>query len=326
MHFFGKFKKNIYFVPGLLVVLLIVSSSFFLWTEIYLPLDSSSKQAIVFEVGQGQGAREISENLQEQGLIKSGFLFQAYVFFAGKAGDLQAGDYELSTSMTIPEIAEKIISGNRIKKTITVLEGWDVVDVAACLKDQGFSSPEKIFEIDKQKKIEGYLFPDTYEIFLEEGVAGAVNKMTANFEKKMTPELREEIASQGKSISDIVIMASLIEKEVKTLADKKNVSGVLWKRIKIGMPLQVDSTIIYALGGEANKVLYDDLEVDSPYNTYKNKGLPPGPICNPGMDSITAAIYPQKTSYLYYLSTRTGKTIFSATLAQHNAAKARYLR
>ncbi len=326
MYFFRKLKKNYYFLPGFVFIILIASALFFLWAEIYLPVNRFSAQPQVFEVAMGQGAKEISDNLQGKGLIRNGFLFRAYVFFEGKAGELQAGDYELSMAMAIPEIAEKIASGNRIKKMITVIEGWDIADVEDCLRKQGFSNSEKILEIDKQKKIEGYLFPDTYEIFLEEGVAGAVSKMMANFEEKITPEMRKEIDSQGKSLSDIITMASLIEKEVKSITDKKIVSGVLWKRIEIGMPLQVDCAIIYATGGNAKRVLYDDLEVDSLYNTYKNKGLPPGPICNPGIDSIMAAIYPQKTSYLYYLSTPAGNTIFSATLTQHNVAKARYLR
>jgi UPF0755 protein len=326
MYFLKKIRKNSYFLPTLIFIFLVISALFFLWTEIYLPVNASSTQSQVFEVAMGQGAKEISDNLQNQGLIRSGFLFQVYVFFEGKAGELQAGDYELSTAMAIPDIAKKIADGNRIKKNITIIEGWDIADVENCLKEQGFSNPAKIFEINKQKKIEGYLFPDTYEIFLEEGVSGAVNKMMANFEDKITPEMRKEIDSQSKSLSDIVIMASLIEKEVKSMADKKIVSGVLWKRIEIGMPLQVDCTIIYATGKDVNRVLYSDLKIDSLYNTYKYSGLPPGPICNPGIDSIVAAIYPQKTTYLYYLSTPAGKTIFSRTLAEHNVAKATYLR
>src|SRR3989338_4588890 len=291
MNYKLRIKSIFYLLSALFFVLsLIILFFIFLWDKTFLPLDPFSVQLEIFVVSSGQGAKEISENLQKQGLIKYGFLFQAYVFFTGRADDLQAGDYELSRVMAIPEIAEKI------------------------------------FEIEKQKKIEGYLFPDTYEIFLEEGVAGAVNKMLANFEEKITQGLREEIEAQGKSLSDIIIMASLIEKEVRTMADKKTVSGVLWKRMGIGMPLQVDAAIAYIKGGKITKISLEDLKIDSPYNTYKNKGLPQGPICSPGLDSIIAAIYPQKTSYFYYLSTPAGRTIFSATLAEHNAAKNRYLR
>ena len=327
MNYKSRIKSIFYLLSALFFVLsLIILFFIFLWDKTFLPLDPFSVQLEIFVVSSGQGAKEISENLQKQGLIKYGFLFQAYVFFTGRADDLQAGDYELSRVMAIPEIAEKISSGNRIKRMITIIEGWDLSDVENELKEKGFAGAEKIFEIEKQKKIEGYLFPDTYEIFLEEGVAGAVNKMLANFEEKITQGLREEIEAQGKSLSDIIIMASLIEKEVRTMADKKTVSGVLWKRMGIGMPLQVDAAIAYIKGGKITKISLEDLKIDSPYNTYKNKGLPQGPICSPGLDSIIAAIYPQKTSYFYYLSTPAGRTIFSATLAEHNAAKNRYLR
>jgi UPF0755 protein len=145
--------------------------------------------------------------------------------------------------------------------------------------------------------------------------------MLANFGKKLNPELREKIAVQKKTIFDIVTMASLLEKEVITLDDKKIVAGILWKRLEIGMPLQLDATVNYVTGKNDPSVTIKDTTIDSPYNTYKYKGLPKGPISNPGIDSIIATIYPKKTNYWYYLTD--GKTIFSETLQQHNTAKAK---
>jgi UPF0755 protein len=178
---------------------------------------------------------------------------------------------------------------------------------------------------DKPKDVglEGYLFPDTYEITLGNNCDDILNAMLENFDQKLTPALRTEITNQKKSIFEEITMASLLEKEVKTLDDKKIVSGILWKRISIGMPLQLDSTVNYATGKSDASVLIKDTKIDSPYNTYKYPGLPKGPISNPGMDSIMAAIYPKATNYWYYLSD--GKTIFSETLEQHDIAKAKYL-
>lgn len=139
-------------------------------------------------------------------------------------------------------------------------------------------------------------------------------------------DLRKEIEKQGKTIFEIITMASLLEKEVRTMEDKKMVSAVLWKRLEASMPLQVDATIIYITGKKTTKVSISETKIDSSYNTYRYKGLPIGPICNPGLDSIKAAIYPESSEYWYYLSTPEGETVFSETFKEHNIAKAKYLR
>jgi len=216
--------------------------------------------------------------------------------------------------MNVPEIVDKLVSGDRIKKIITIIEGWTVEDIADYLEVEELSSD-----------LEGYLFPDTYEISPEDGTEEIINKMLDNFDKKLSLKLREEIASQEKTVHEIVIMASLIEKEVRTLEDKKIVSGILWKRIEVGMPLQVDATITYITGRKSTEILKQELEIDSPYNTYKYKGLPFGPICNPGLESILAAVYPESSEYWFYLSTPEGETIFSKTLKKHNEARAEHL-
>ena len=157
-------------------------------------------------------------------------------------------------------------------------------------------------------------------------VSDLAEMMRANFEKKLTPDLRAKIEEQGKTIFEIITMASIIEKEVITLEDKKLVSGILWKRIGIGMPLQSCATISYITGKKTTKVSVEETQIDSPYNTYKYAGLPIGPICNPGMDSIIAAIEPEQSPYWYHLSTLEGETIFSRTFEEHNIAKAKYLK
>ncbi|MDP2741586.1 MAG: endolytic transglycosylase MltG, partial [bacterium] len=153
-----------------------------------------------------------------------------------------------------------------------------------------------------------------------------LKNILANFEKKLTPELKEAIALQKKSVFEIITMASIIEKEVKTMDDKKIVSGILWKRRDSGMPLQVDATVNYITGKNHKSALIEDTKIDSFYNTYKYKGLPLGPISNPGIDSILSAVYPTESKYWYYLSAVSGETIFSETFREHNIAKAKYLK
>ena len=289
--------------------------AFFIWQGIYLPKNSTFVEEKLFLIERGQSLFQIAENLEKEGLIKNKFFFDFYILAKGSQKKLQAGQYSLSPSMAVEEIAKKIISGNVAKIIVTIPEGFTVKQIEERL---GLKLPGE--------NLEGFLFPDTYQFPL--GVSGeeVVRKMKENFEKKLTPDLREEIERQGKTIFEVVTMASLIEKEVKTKEDKELVSGILWERLKNKIPLQVDATITYITGKNDIKVSVEETKIDSPYNTYKYLGLPKGPICNPGLESILAAIYPKKSEYWYYLSTPEGETIFSKTLEEHNIAKAKYLK
>lgn len=307
----------------------------------HLPLSFIKTNNQNFIVEKGWGSKEIAKNLDKQKLISNALVFRLYVLLFGQHGKLQAGVYELSPSMSIVQIAQKIASGEIVKNKITVLEGWDTKDIGEFLEQKGFMKKNDFllatqtplvhftFLDDKPKNLslEGYLFPDTYEISATETASSLINKMLAHFDEKLTPEIRQEIKRQKKSIFKIVVMASILEKEVRTLEDKKIVAGILWKRIAEGMPLQVDATINYITRKDHAGVLIADTQIDSPYNTYKYYGLPLGPISNPGIESILAAIYPTKSDYWYYLSDqKTGKSIFSKTLEEHNIAVYKYLR
>jgi len=292
---------------------------------IYAPKVFYSTEKKIFSVEKGQNLFQIAENLEKEGLIKNKFSFDFYVFLKGAQGKLQAGEYSLSPSMSIDEIAKKIISGDIAKIVVTIPEGFTVKQIEEKL---GFKLPGE--------NLEGFLFPDTYQFPKRISGEEVVKKMRENFDKKLTSELKEEIKRQGKTIFEIVTAASLIEKEVKTKEDKEIVSGILWKRLKNGIPLQVDATITYIIKttdpeGVASRpygarISVEETKIDSPYNTYKYKGLPLGPICNPGLESILSAIYPKSSEYWYYLSTPEGVTIFSKTLEEHNLAKSKYLR
>ena len=326
----------------------------YLWQGIYLPRNRSGQEEM-FLIEEGESVKEIAHNLENQNLIKDEIFFISYIFLSGDIKKLQAGEYLISSCQTIPEVTRKFVKGQTIKEKITIIEGWDIGDIAWYFENRGMFQAEEIFEIagfpkadysktkdlpqpqdfsdqfsflkDKPKNLglEGYLFPDTYEINRGEGMEEIIQRMLRNFDKKLSLSLRQEINQQGKTIFEVIKMASLLEKEVKSFADKKLISGILWKRIESSIPLQVDATIIYITGKNTTKIPKQDLEIESPYNTYQYRGLPLGPICNPGLDSILAAIYPESSEFWYYLSSLNGETIFSKTLEEHNQAKYLYL-
>ncbi len=333
---FSKISPQLLKKIAFAIVIFLLIGFFFVCFEVYVPINPSSQETITYVAQKGWGDSQIANDLQKLGIIRSSYFFRFYVVLSLQHSSLQAGEYNLSPKMSIYQIAKKMAQGDVVKDNAVILEGWDAKDIAKyleskeiCKQDYFISltkkdySDEFNFLQDKPKDVslEGYLFPDTYEISKGETCEDILNAMLVNFGKKLTPDLRAEIKNQKKSVFDIVTMASMIEKEVRKLDDKKIVSGILWKRISINMPLQLDSTIIY-ITGNAN-ISTKDKKIDSPYNTYKYPGLPKGPISNPGMESITAAIYPKSTNYWYYLTD--GQTIFSQTLEEHNAAKAKYL-
>jgi len=314
---------------------LIALYSFF---QIYVPLNPVSHTTITYTVQKGWGNSDIAKELKSLGIIRSSYFFQLYTIASFNHTELKAGVYVLSPNLSVYKIVKKMAGGDTIKDRFVVYEGWSVGDMGEYLESRGlctrtdfikaseedYSAEFKFLE-DKPKDVnlEGYLFPDTYEISGAQTCQDIVRTMLANFEKKLTSEIQTEITTQKKSIFEIITMASLLEKEVKTLEDKKIVSGILWKRLDVGMPLQLDSTVNYVTGGSSPSVSINETQIDSPYNTYKYKGLPKGPISNPGLDSIIAALEPTKSSYWFYLSD--GKTYYAKTLEEHAANKAKYL-
>jgi UPF0755 protein len=307
-----RFLKSFFkgFFTFLFLILLAVF--FFCW-GIFISKDKAGKEKI-FSIEKGQGLFEIGKNLEKEGLIKSKIFFDFYVILIRKEKNLQAGKYFLSSSMNIPQIAQKIISGDIAKVKVTIPEGFTVREIEERL---GIELPGD--------NLEGYLFPDTYYFPIDASGEEVAKIMRENFEKKISP-YKEKIEKSGRSLQEIITMASLLEKEVKTKEEKEIVSGILWKRLKAGIPLQVDATITYITGKKTTKIPLQDLQIDSPYNTYKYKGLPPGPICNPGLESILAALYPKESDYWYYLSKPDGQTIFFKNYKEFIAAKAKYLK
>lgn len=350
MPFFREQKKNIFLIliGGLLFVGAILAN------EVYIPHASFEGKKHI-EIPQGFGSRKIGALLRDEGAIRSKWAFVTYVSLRQESTQLKPGEYTFFSDMDIREISSDLLRGGSTEVIITVPEGWTMADIAKYLEEEKMSSPEEFFSVagyptidyrinnklpspthfsgtysflsDKPWYVglEGYLFPDTYRVFRDSTPSEIIGKMLENLDKKLTPDLREEIARQKKTIFEIVIIASLIEKEVRSEEDRAIVSGILWKRLSRNIPLQIDATINYITGGKSPSVSIEETKINSPYNTYLYPGLPLGPITNPGISAIRAAVYPKITPYLFYLSTPDGTTIFSRTLDEHNAAKRKYL-
>ncbi len=303
-----------------------------------------------FTVKSGESVSAIARDLKSAGIIKSEYYFKLYVWLNKLQSGLQAGEYILSSRLSIKEIAAMLSAGqikNR-EKIFKIIEGWTISDIEKSLEknkiisDKSFSAlakrkigdwqfsyakPDFLADAPGSVDLEGYLFPDTYRIYVDASAEDIIKKALDNFNIKLSPDLREAISQQNKSIHEIITMASIIEKEVSNEADRNLVSGIFWKRLSLGIALQADSTVNYATGKSSPGVSFEDKEIDSPFNTYKYRGLPPGPICSPSLSSIKAAIYPEQSPYLYYLNRQdTGETIFSKTYEEHLENKNKYLK
>ena len=309
-----------------------------------------TEELVTFEINPGEGVKKIGANLIAEDLIESDFFFETYIWRTENETKLQAGIYELNKGLSIIEIVDKLIAGEILsqEENIKILEGWKIIDmeeyfvknnilgesdfskqVSAPVSDWSFTfaKPSYLEDVPFGVDLEGYIFPDTYRIFVGASAEDIIEKTLDNFDNKLDQELRDEIKSQGKSIHEIITLASIIEKEVASEDDMAIVSGLLYKRMEIGMRLEVDASVNYASGKSDPSVTYADLQIDSPYNTYKYDGLPPGPICSPGLQAIKAAIYPKESPYLFYLNRQdTGETIFSKNFDEHIRNKNKYLK
>lgn len=320
-------------------VAVLTGGFFYFRYQVYFSRGESGTTA-VFKIEKGESNKSIGENLAERGLISGKYYFYFYMWSRNLTGKILPDDYELSGRMAIPEIASIITSEQDKTKKITFPEGWSAKQMAERLNANGLPGDDFLKIVNnpgtlkndytfladlKIKSLDGYLFPDTYFFDKDIDGDGIIRKMLGIFNTKITSQMLADAAKNQRSLSEIIIMASIIENEVKTDEDRAIISGIYWNRLKIGQPLQSDITLAYVLGEKKKQYSFADTRVASPYNTYLNKGLLPGPICNPGLSAIQAAIYPQNTDYNYYLSDpETGKTIFAKNYAEHLANKAKY--
>ena len=321
-------------------------------------LDPESDIVVEFTVPKGAGTQKIATMLQDDGIIADAMTFRMKSKLCEYDGTYQAGKFKLSPSMTMEEIMQKLQKAVAETKRFTIPEGYNLKQIGEKLAEIGYvSSPEEFYEacegeymfsfLDgvteqypdptgtvsaRANRLEGFLYPSTYEIYEDASARDIVTTMLKQFDKVFTPIYEEHkndavITDNKLSVQDIVTIASLIERETKVDEDKALVSSVIYNRLKKGMKLQLDCTIQYALGEVKERVLYSDLEIDSPYNTYKIDGIPVGPIAVPGESSLLAAMTPESTKYIYYVLKPDGSGAhnFAETDAQFQKYKQEYL-
>lgn len=324
-----------------------VLAGLYFWNEVSWPA-ADADQEVIFTISQGEGVKEIGASLKERGLIRNTFWFETYVFLDSSQAKFMAGNYKLARNMNTREVVRILTSGTPANENvITILEGWNIEDIADYLDEQGIAQKDDFiaaaratdsrtiipgqtydFLADKPATadLEGYLFPDTYRVYLDSTPGQIIEKMLDNFGTKFTEQMRAAAGKGNMSIFQIVTLASIIEKEVRTDQDRKIVAGIFYDRLNVGVALQSDATVNYVTGKKALQPTDEDISVDNPYNTYKNKGLPAGPISNPSLAAISAAIYPEKSDYFYFLTKPDGSTVFSKTYEEHLENKRKYLQ
>jgi len=323
---------------GLLTLLIIASGGLYtFYIQSLKPMEQG--ESVIIEIPKGSSTKSIGQVLQKNGLVHNGFTFALYVRNQGKGSQLQAGKYQFTRGESVDQIIDRLVEGDVYVSTtpVTIPEGYTVAQIADLLTEKGLVnkkeflqevnhgdfSYEFIKQIPKDRqlkyRLEGYLFPKTYE--MKEGITAheIITMMLDQFQEELNHSWREKLKSNGLTLHDAITLASIVEREVVVDKERPIVAGVYFNRLAQDIMLQADATIQYALGNQKAKLTYKDLELESLYNTYKYKGLPPGPIASPGIKSIEAVVQPQKNRYLFYVTKKdgSGEHYFSETYQQH---------
>lgn len=294
-----------------------------------------------FEVSPGTDVNAVSKNLKDAGLIRSSFAFETLVWILKAEGKVRAGIFILDPRQNVFDITNILISGaHRQDATLTFIEGWHRGDYASYLTQKGFDGKKFeeltadaaswtlqypfLSDIPPNQSLEGYLFPDTYAISSED-FEPLLRKMLVNFKTKLDTEVLPNVASTGYTLHEIVTLASIVEKEVSASRDRKIVADIFLKRLKDGIALQSDATVNFITKSGRSRSTAEDLAIDSAYNTYKYRGLPPGPIGNPSLDAFLAVIAPEKNDYYYFLTDRSGTVYYGKTFEDHKRNREAYL-
>lgn len=281
----------------------------------------SPKQHVV-RIERGMNAEQIGARLKETGVIRSRIFFVWAAYWSGKQNRLGAGSFEFTGPKSTFTVLGTLLAQHS-ERAVLITEGSTVKDIAEVLSLAGMPAGLRFESVAAAS--EGFLFPDTYRFFESASAEEIADVMQKEFEEKIK-SFEVDILASDRSQKDIVTMASIIEREVRTPRDKALVSGILWKRMREGMHLQVDATLFYVTGKASHELDGKDLESKSPYNTYEHKGLPPTPISSPGIESIRAAIHPVESAYFFYLSGSDGTTHYARTFDEHKKNKALYLK
>jgi UPF0755 protein len=321
-----KSKNKFWFVVIILAVVFI--STWLFYKEGSLAVDKNSRETKTFIIPKGQSLNQITNSLEQEGLIRNRIVFFLIVKQLGIEKQIQAGEYRLSPKLSATELAKQLTQGT-LETWVTIVEGLRKQEIAELLsKELGLSEVEF-----NNKAQEGYLFPDTYLVPKDATVETVLTILKNNFESKYTDEMGEKARQKGLTRQQVVTLASLVEREALYDADRERVASALLARLKKGSPLQIDATVQYALGYQVaekrwwkKEVNLDDLKFDSPYNTYRVPGLPAGPICSPGLASLQAVVNANaNTDYVFYVSDKQGHLHFARTSEEHQANIDKYL-
>ena len=321
-------RRSIFFLA---LFLICVFGGGILWFQKQTQPASNDKEYRQFVIEQGESVQDIAASLREEELIRSAGAFQLLVKLMKVEKNLQAGAYVLSPHQPMREIVSTLTHGTS-EYWVRTIEGWRNEEIADYLEatSSGKLSSKEFLSLAQV----GYMFPDSYLVSTDESVVDVVEKMKANFDEQVA-EVREKAADQELSFEDVVILASIVEREVRTSKDRPIVAGILLRRYKAGHPLEVDATIQYALASvqEEGKTVWwkkqltqEDLQIESPFNTRTHVGLPPTPISNPGLSSIQAVVEPVDSPYWYYVSDKNGMMHYAVTLDEHNINVSKYVR
>lgn len=318
---FSKEKKWVFGV-GALAVLAFAIVLYFL----FIQTPSNFQSETVVTVSSGEGLSSIAKELSLEHIVSHPDLFMDLVILQGEEHKVLSGDYIFHSRENVISVSRRFVTGNFeiTPVKVTIPEGSTSFDIAEILSKK-FSNFNPVVFLNETKGEEGYLFPDTYFIFANTKPGDIAQNMETNFNTQVAP-LQSEITLSGHSLSQIITVASIVEVEAATTTDRKIVAGIIWKRLAMGMPLQLDSTLKYVTGKTSAELTEADLKSSSLYNTYVHVGLPPTPISNPGLDSIEATLNPVATPYYFFLADKSGKMHYATTLKQHDANIATYLR
>lgn len=324
----------------IIILTLVIAMAGFIAVQAQLkPADTAAARQVTLEIPQQAATSSIAALLEEKGLIRSSFVFRLYTRYQNVDGKLKPGAYMLNSAMSVPEIVQKMLKGPNETIVVTIPEGFTVEQIAELLESKGVAGREDFLRLTEKKwdypfvqnidlarnNLEGYLFPDTYHIGLDTGPDKLLQMMLEKFQNVIAKQdYVRQVRERRLTLHEAVIFASMVEREAKMADERARIAGVIYNRIESGMPLQIDATIQYVLDEPREILLYSDLEVDSPYNTYRHYGFPPAPIASPGWASLRAVIEPESHDYLYYVAKPDGSHAFSRTLAEHNANIRKY--
>ncbi|HYE60161.1 MAG TPA: endolytic transglycosylase MltG [Candidatus Kapabacteria bacterium] len=320
----------------------------FVYSEIHTATAQDSG-VVTFEVQSAESVPSLGERLEKEHIVRHAWLFERYLAWKGMDRKIQAGAYTVTPPITLARVVQSLGNVEHIERTITIIPGWNLRDIAEYLEKEGFGTQEEVFVITgtpasvtdtptfssnawilaqkpKNVSLEGYLAPDTYRVYADADIEDIIELLIDEREKQLTP-FKEVIEKSGHSVHEILTMASIIEREVRDPEDKAKVSDLFWRRLEMGWGFQADSTVHYAVGKKGNVfTTKEDRNTASLWNTYKHAGLPPGPISSPSLSSIQAALAPVKNDAWYFLTTAEGEVKYAKTNDEHNRNRALYLR